>query len=237
MAGSFSSRAPWPDPSAAASRFHQNPPHAAAPQNQSHTPLLPSHPWPRPGCSTWRPGSPLLSNRAFPFLHQQQAGHHQAMAAPARTAALFSSRCPLLLGAVQTSNATSSDCRPRSSRPFPFAAWPSPLGRLHFHLRPAPDPTEQQASQVPQQTRTATNNSWHPPTATRQPRSDLQRLSRSSASSGEQRVLLIRANPSSETSTVAFSSTLATLPCSPIARNDTTAIETATRPATRSFPM
>ena len=56
------------------------------------------------------------------------------------------------------------------------------------------------------------------------------------SSPGEQRVLLIHAKSSSETGTVAFSSTLATLPCSPTAKNRTTATVTATRPATARFP-
>jgi len=56
------------------------------------------------------------------------------------------------------------------------------------------------------------------------------------SSPGEQRVLLIHAKPSSETGTVTFSSALATLPCSPMARNDTTATAAATRPVTSRFP-
>ena len=52
----------------------------------------------------------------------------------------------------------------------------------------------------------------------------------------EQPPLLIHASPSSETDTVAFSSTLATLPCSLTVRNSTTATVTATRPATIRFP-
>ena len=56
------------------------------------------------------------------------------------------------------------------------------------------------------------------------------------ASSGEQPVLLIHACPTSGTDTVAFSSALATLPCGPMARNNTTATVMATRPATTRFP-
>jgi len=54
------------------------------------------------------------------------------------------------------------------------------------------------------------------------------------ASSGELVVLPIHAIPSPETSTVAFPSNLATPPCSPLARNRTTATMAATRPATRT---
>ena len=56
----------------------------------------------------------------------------------------------------------------------------------------------------------------------------------SAQAASERRVLLIHARPSSETDTVTFSSALATLPCSPMARNDTTATAAATRPATRT---
>ena len=73
---------------------------------------------------------------------------------------------------------------------------------------------------------TAANNStWQHPDAPR-----------SSAHGSERPPLLIHASPSSETGTVAFSSTLATLTYSPIARNRATTTATATRPATTSFP-
>ena len=58
----------------------------------------------------------------------------------------------------------------------------------------------------------------------------------SAQAASEQRVLPIHASPSSESGTVAFSSTLATLPCSPTAKSGTTASTTATRPATTRFP-
>ena len=99
-------------------------------------------------------------------------------------------------------------------------------------------PTDPGSPRLPPRPRSATADSPHARRVQIQQRMATSRSGQQQiqncASSGELVVLPIHVRPSPETSTVTFSTVLATLPCSPLARNRTTATMAATRPTTRT---